>query len=367
MRQQLSLSVYLIFVKEIDKNMIDVIVSVIIPIYNVENFIDRGISFLLNQTYRHFEIILVDDGSTDGSLEKCQYWAQREERISVIHQENQGAGGARNKGIDNAKGRYIYFFDIDDEISKELIERNVQIMETYKVDFVLFGYKSVETVYKTETVVSFQDSIIRSNADLKYKYIEQFNLKMNGFPWNKFYRKSFLDKYKIRFENQRIQQDEVFNLKVYHYLDKAYVSSDVLYTYYIYNNGNTRSRFIPDRFDIYKSVRHHFDDLKDFWNLEDHRLDDYLNKRFYQSVMACLLFNLTHPKSTFTKQQAKVEINRVMDDPLTIEAFDYARKNITGIEQRLYRKACQSRSLLQIRILTGLFSLLRKVHNLLKR
>ena len=367
MRQQLSLSVYLIFVKEIDKNMIDVIVSVIIPIYNVENFIDRGISFLLNQTYRHFEIILVDDGSTDGSLEKCQYWAQREERISVIHQENQGAGGARNKGIDNAKGRYIYFFDIDDEISNELIELNVQIMESYKVDFVLFGYRSVETAYKSETVVSFQDSIIRSNTDLRDKYIELFILKMNGFPWNKFYRKSFLDRYNIRFANQRIQQDEVFHLKVYHYLDNAYVSSNVLYTYYIYNNGNTRSRFIPNRFDIYKSVRRHFDELKKYWNLKDKRLDDYLNKRFYQSVMACLLFNLTHPKSTFTKQQAKVEINRVMDDPLTIEAFDYARKNITGIEQRLYRKACQSRSLLQIRILTGLFSLLRKVHNLLKR
>ena len=342
-------------------------VSVIVPIYNAENFIEECAKSILGQTFKNLELILVDDGSTDGSLEKCQYWAQREERISVIHQENQGAGGARNKGIDNAKGRYIYFFDIDDEISNELIELNVQIMESYKVDFVLFGYRSVETAYKSETVVSFQDSIIRSNTDLRDKYIELFILKMNGFPWNKFYRKSFLDRYNIRFENQRIQQDEVFNLKVYHYLDNAYVSSNVLYTYYIYNNGNTRSRFIPNRFDIYKSVRRHFDELKKYWNLKDKRLDDYLNKRFYQSVMACLLFNLTHPKSTFTKQQAKVEINRVMDDPLTIEAFDYARKNITGIEQRLYRKACKSRSLLQIRILTGLFSSLRKVHNLLKR
>ena len=140
--------------------MADVIVSVIIPIYNVENFIDRGLSFLLNQTYKQFEIILVDDGSTDGSLKKCQCWAQKEERISIIHQENQGAGGARNKGIDNANGKYIYFFDIDDEISNELIGYNVQIMESYKVDFVLFGYKSVETAYKSETEVSFQDSIL---------------------------------------------------------------------------------------------------------------------------------------------------------------------------------------------------------------
>lgn len=347
--------------------MTDIIVSVIIPIYNVENFIDRGISFLLTQTYKHFEIILIDDGSTDGSLKRCQYWAKRENRIKVLHQENQGAGGARNTGIDNANGKYIYFFDIDDNISKELIERNVTIMESYEVDLVVFGYKSVETKYKSETVVSFPHGIINSNAELRDKFIELFILKMNGFPWNKFYRKSFLDKFKIRFENQRIQQDEVFNLKVYHYLDKAYISSDVLYIYYIYNNGNTRSRFIPNRFDIYKSVRQHFEELKDFWKLKDQRLDNYLNHRFYQSVMVCLFFNISHPMSTFTKQQKRTEINRIMDDPQTKESFEYAKKNINGIEQRLYRKACQNRNLLQIRMLACLFTFLRKAHNLIKR
>ena len=90
------------------------------------------------------------------------------------------------------------------------------------------------------------------------RFVDLFVLNMNGFPWNKFYRKSFLNKYGIKYENQRIQQDEVFNLKVYKRLEKAFISSEILYTYYIYSNGNTRSRFIYDRFDIYKSVRQHF-------------------------------------------------------------------------------------------------------------
>lgn len=345
-------------------------VSIIVGCYNVSKWLRMGrLNDIYNQTYRNWELILVDDGSTDETPTLLDTEAEKDSRIRVIHKENGGLGSARNVGLDVASGDYIWSFDVDDRVEPNCIEYCVTTAEENDYDVVMFGFYVETPSLGTKEVVRLTETVINSNTELSRVYLDRilFVPNGNGFFWNKFYKRSFLEKYKLRFENQRIQQDEVFNLKVYHYLDKAYVSSDVLYTYYIYNNGNTRSRFIPNRFDIYKSVRHHFDELKKYWNLKDKRLDDYLNKRFYQSVMACLLFNLTHPKSTFTKQQAKVEINRVMDDPLTIEAFDYARKNITGIEQRLYRKACKSKSLLQIRILTGMFSSLRKVHNLLKR
>ncbi len=347
--------------------MADIEVSVIVPIYNVEGFIDRGIKNLLAQTYRKFEIILVDDGSTDGSLDKCNEWAQKDERIKVLHQDNQGSGGARNKGIDNAAGKYIYFFDIDDEISQELLERNVEKMVSYDVDFLLFGYKCVETEYPIECTVSFPSRLICSNDELKNCFMDLVVFKMNGFPWNKFYRKSFLDKHNLRFENQRIQQDEVFNLKVYQYLDKAYISSDVLYTYYIYYKGNTRSNFIPDRFDIYKSVRKHFEDLKSHWKFDDKRLDDYLNRRFYHDVINCMMFNLTHPRCNFSKKQVDEEMDRIMGDPLTEEAFEYAKNNEKGIEQKLYRTVCRNKSMLQIKICVSVFSFLRDVNKIIKR
>lgn len=347
--------------------MPDIAVSVIVPIYNVEGFIDRGIKNLLAQTYRRFEIILVDDGSTDGSLNKCKSWAHKDERIRVFHQANQGSGAARNKGIDNAAGKYIYFFDIDDEISPNLLERNIERMELYDVDFLMFGFKCIETESPIECTISFPTQLICSNDELKHSFMDLVVFKMNGFPWNKFYRKSFLDKYNLRFENQRIQQDEVFNLKVYQYLEKAYVSSDVLYTYYIYYKGNTRSRFIPDRFDIYKSVRKHFEKLKEHWHLNDKRLDDYLNRRFYHNVIDCMMFNLTHPNCTFSNELVHEEMDRIMSDPLTGKAFDYARINEKGIEQQLYRIACRNKSLMQIKLLVSLFSFLRRLHKCLKR
>lgn len=344
-----------------------VVVSVIVPIYNVRYFIDKGINQLLQQTYQDYEILLVDDGSTDGSWEECNRWASQDNRIVVLHQPNQGAGAARNLGVENAMGQYIYFYDIDDEISPRLLENNVRMMEIYSADMIVFGYKSIDTIYKSEVIVGFPKTYVESNHQLRDIYVDEFVLKVNGFPWNKFYSKEFLDRHHLRFENQRIQQDEVFNMLCYKHVEKMFISPEVLYHYYVYDKGNTRSRFIADRFDIYKSVRMHFEDLKSFWDLNDKRLDDYLCKRFYDSVMSCMLFNLTHPNCNFSKQEKRVEIKRIMTDPLTVEAFAYADNAYSGLEHRLYRRVCRNQSLWQIWLSVNIFSFLRNIYTKIRR
>ena len=331
------------------------LVSVVIPIYNVRRFIERGLKYVLAQTYRDFEIILSDDGSTDGGYEECKRWAERDARVRVVHQENKGAGAARNHGIESAKGDFIYFFDIDDEISPNLLEYCVRTMNEKDVDFICFGYDNVETTYNSKVTVSFPEVRTSSNNELRDLFVDQFVLKVNGFPWNKFYRKSFLDKYHLRYEDQRIQQDEVFNLKCYQCLERAYLSPEVLYTYYIYEKGNTRSYFIPDRFDIYKSVRQHFNALKSFWSLNDKRLDNYLDKRFYISVLQCIFYNLVHANCLWTPEKKKCEINRIMDDQLTIMSFQYAEVYCCSFEHRLYRYVCRKRSFILIKICSKVF------------
>lgn len=338
-------------------------VSVIIPIYNVKQYIDRGLRCIMTQSYQDFEIILSDDGSTDGSYEECLRWAKNDSRIRVLHQANKGAGAARNHGIEEAKGDYIYFFDIDDEIRPNLLQYCVEKMCNLGCDFICFGYENVETTYKSKTVITFPESFITSNEELKNLFIDQFILKVNGFPWNKFFRRSFLDKNNLRYEDQRIQQDEVFNLKCYRYLDRAYLSSEVLYTYYIYEKGNTRSRFIPDRFDIYKSVRLHFDSLKAFWHLKDPRLENYLKGRFYVSVLQCMLFNLCHPKCRWTKEEKKIEMHRIMSDVLTKEAFAYAQFNYPSLENKIYRYVCRKQNLFLIQFSITVFN---SLHRLMK-
>lgn len=343
------------------------LVSVIIPIYNVKGFIDWGIRQILHQTYQNIEILLVDDGSTDGSLEVCKQWASQDCRIVVLHQQNQGSGAARNLGIKHARGQYIYFYDIDDEISPRLLEYNMQMMAQSSVDMIVFGYTSVDIKYKTKVTVSFPQTHIESNHQLRDVYVDQFVLKVNGFVWNKFYKKEFLDSHHLRFENQRIQQDEVFNILCYRHVEKMFVSSEVLYTYYVYDKGNTRSYYIPDRFDIYKSVRKHFENLKLNWRLDDQRLDDYLSKRFYDGVMTCVLFNLMHANCPLSQKEKKEVLITIMSDSDTIKAFEYADGANLGLEQRLYRNVCKKQSLWQIRFWVGLFSFLRTINIKLRK
>lgn len=341
-------------------------VSVIIPIYNVSNFINRGVEQVLAQTYNNYEIILVNDGSTDESLEICNAWARKDDRIRVISKRNGGAGSARNIGIEKAQGDFIYFYDIDDKISSNLLEYCVRTIEQYDVDLIVFGYESEETTYNSSTTVRFTEKVIRTNDELRDCFVDEFVLKMNGFPWNKFYRKSFLDENGLRYENQRIQQDEVFNLKVYQRLERVYISPKVLYTYYVYEKGNTRSRFIEGRFDIYKSVNRHFVDLKKFWRLNDSRFEDYLNARFYQSFLQCAFYNLFHPDCSWTKIERVNELDRMLNDEMTIDSLEYAKKAYKSIEHKVYRWTCHHKQLWLMRIMYLFFNSLHKIRKKIK-
>ena len=119
------------------------LVSVVLPIYNVEKYLDRCVDSVVNQTYKNIEIILVDDGSPDGCPQKCEEWAKRDERIKVIHKANAGLGYARNTGIENASGEYICFFDSDDYIAPDTVEKAYSAAKINSSDMVLFGHYDV--------------------------------------------------------------------------------------------------------------------------------------------------------------------------------------------------------------------------------
>ena len=346
-------------------------ISVIICCYNVSKWLKLGrLNNIYNQTYQNWELLLIDDGSTDETPAIIDAEAKKESRVRAFHKPNGGAGSARNMAIDNATGEYICAFDIDDDLKPDMLEYCVEQMEAKQVDMLVFGLEVHELYINKVFNYSFGDKLITSNQELRDNYLDYFLFVpggSNGYFCNKCYRMSFLNMYHLRFENQRIQQDEVFNLLVYHHLERCYISPRIFYIYYIYNSGNTRSRFIPDRFDIYKSVRQHFETLKSFWSLNDQRLDDYLDKRFYTSVLQCMLFNLTHPDCPWTTTEKQREMNRIMDDALTLKCFKYAESHAVGGEQRLYRYACKKRSLFLIKLLTSVFGMFHKTRILFKK
>ena len=345
-------------------------VSIIIGLYNVSSFLkEKRLSCLLNQTYSNLEIILVNDGSTDDTLVICNDLAKKDKRIVIVNKENGGLGSARNAGLDAATGEYIWFYDVDDEAELDLIEKNVRWMQAYQTNLNVFGYYCITPYLHTTEEVRFKERKITDNEFLKSIFIDELLLvpNGNGFAWNKFYRKSFIDKYQIRFGNQRIQQDEVFNLQFYPKLDKVYISSELLYHYYIYNIGNTRSKFIKDRYDIYHSIFMHLKDFATRWKLHDKRLEKYTYQRFYSGIENVILFNTFHPDSRYSLLEQKKEILRILNLTSTEECLMYIKHNKPlGLEQRMYLNAYISKSFYQILCLKKVSKLLRNIKHLIK-
>lgn len=119
------------------------LISIIVPIYNVSKYLDKCVESILNQNYKNIELILVDDGSTDGSEKKCDDWAKKDSRVVVIHKENGGSADSRNVGMEAAKGEYIGFVDSDDWIAPEMYEKLIEVIHERNLDMSVCFFKAV--------------------------------------------------------------------------------------------------------------------------------------------------------------------------------------------------------------------------------
>lgn len=343
-------------------------VSIIVGLYNVASFLkQKQLSCILNQTYSNWELLLVDDGSTDETSLLCDLFAEKDARIKVFHKENGGLGSARNVGIEQATGDYLWFYDVDDEVEFNLLEVCVHEMETRKVDLMIFGFWATTPFQNLTEEVHFTEKEIRGQQQLRDCYLDDllFVRYGNGFAWNKMYRRSFVEQNHLRYENQRIQQDEVFNLKVYQEVNSIYLSPNIFYHYYIYNTGNTRSRFIPNRFEIYKSIYNHFLKLQELWNIQDSRFDEFLCRRFYSNILQSLTFNLFHKDCTWNHVEKIKVFNIILSDDITIKTVHKIKGLDISIEDNLYIRALELKSFILLRFLYESFKYARKVKKMI--
>jgi glycosyltransferase involved in cell wall biosynthesis len=213
------------------------LVSIIVPVYNVEAYLQACIDSLVNQTYPHVEIICIDDGSTDASLAVLQTYAQRDQRIRVISQENAGAGAARNQGLDAASGAYVTFVDGDDWIDLQTVEASMLQALTTGADIVCFGFRKVKKPgNELETISSFEyeTGCFAANDHLCSFFAENSHRKekFNTATWGKLYRRSLLEQHNIRFKLS-VFEDTPFLLEAVYCAKKIARISGALYQYFI--------------------------------------------------------------------------------------------------------------------------------------
>ncbi len=213
------------------------LVSLILPIYNVENYIQRSIDAAINQTYKNLQIILVDDGSTDNSYSICESYKNVDSRIEVIHKKNGGLSDARNAGLKAVKGDYIFFYDPDDYIELNLIEICVKVCEEKKCDIVVFNYYKEDEAGNLLFATKFKPlEYYTEKANEKLDYIEEIAVNYCKTGWNacnRFFRANIIKNNGIIFANNKVifAEDLSFALRVALYQKKLVVIKDILYHY----------------------------------------------------------------------------------------------------------------------------------------
>ena len=229
------------------------LVSIIVPVYNVEQYLRRCIDSLINQTYQHLEIILVDDGSPDRCGEICDEYAKQDSRIEVFHKENGGLSDARNKGLDVATGDYVMFVDSDDWIEKETCEILIKNIKRYKVDVVSFGIQLVgdNRIYEIQKVNSCK--FLSPSKAVEAMIYRQKEEGLLNYVCNKIFKKSLFDN--IRFPTGKLFEDQDVTYKLLHNASSIYAINEVYYNYYQRGNsimaGFYRPKALHDRITIW--------------------------------------------------------------------------------------------------------------------
>lgn len=222
------------------------LISVIVPVYRVEEYLERCVKSILSQTYKNLEVILVDDGSPDQCPVICDACAEKDARVKVIHQENKGLSGARNAGIDAASGEYLAFVDSDDYVSPHFIEELYQLLQDTgcAIGQCRFSY------VKGDGLVEEGDSafcIYRGESLMEQLYGPEEKATCFVVAWNKLYRAELFKETGIRYPEGRIHEDEATTYRLFHEAKKLAFLDRALYGYYTENGGSITSVFSAKR------------------------------------------------------------------------------------------------------------------------
>lgn len=235
------------------------VVSIIVPVYNVKSYVGECVESLCRQTYTNLEILLVDDGSTDGSGEVCDEYAGRDERIRVIHQANRGLSGARNMGLDDVQGEYIAFVDSDDLVSPNYIETLYELLMKYEADIAACAYIKVTTEQLAdirEKVLSLDN--VKEICMPSVKLLKQWHGKykqQETVAWNKLYcRELWNGRRKIRFPEGRNHEDVLISHLVVQGAKTIVLTTEILYFYRI-RKGSITLQTEYDREKVWQNLR----------------------------------------------------------------------------------------------------------------
>lgn len=280
--------------------------SVIIPVYNVENYLTRCLDSLLAQNYADLEILLIDNGSKDQSGQICEDYAAKFSNITAYHIPNKGVSSARNFGLAKAKGEFICFVDADDYLEGNLFS-DLESQLDSQLDLLVFSYynsieQNLSEIIRSAKILPTEGK--KDKSDFIALFQELCLSDMMYTVWNKIYRREFLEEHRIMFEQYELGEDVRFNLNVFECVHTISFSKTC---YYVYVSGRTDSAM--GQYNLYRmsyqlEELEKVDQLMTGWDIHDDQFIDQIKARILMSNIQ----NISNQKMSLSKKRHYVEV-----------------------------------------------------------
>lgn len=309
-------------------------ISIIIPVYNVEKYLVKCLDSIINQTHKNLEIILINDGSKDKSLNICKWYEKRDSRIIVIDKINEGVSIARNAGIEAATGNYIGFVDPDDWIEPNMYENMLRTIEKYECNIAFCNYSKDRGNIRTYKRIKINKNVLSKLDIIKdvianmigwdaWEDIITNNKYIMGCIWRCLYKKDFIDSYNLRFApGISIMEDLVFNVQALIYCDKACIDHGFYY-HYMQHKASSLHRYNEKMWKDQVEVHNLLEKI-----LKEADLYEFLKNRMdsrYIAMAACAVGNEVYRGNTKLKQRVKIA-KYIIDDDKLKEVLERAKK-----------------------------------------
>ena len=316
-------------------------ISIIVPVYKVEQYIHKCIDSILGQTFTDFELILVDDGSPDNCPQICDEWAKKDQRIKVIHKKNEGLGFARNTGIENATGEFVCFIDSDDYLDLTTIEKAYTFAKKECAEIVVYGLNYIDE--KGEIIKSFtpcsEKTVFKDEEVLNEFFPEYLSPNPNDrqprfymSPCVLLYSTKFLIEENFLFVSERVivSEDVYSQIELFKNVKKVAIIRESLYYYQTNNNSLSRAY----KQDKYKKVKHFY--LESLKLCEKLGYSEEIKHRISKIFLSFTITTLKQEyKSPRAKQEKKEEIKNIINDDVLQEVLRKSKNDKENLARKI--------------------------------
>lgn len=316
-------------------------ISIIMPVYKSEKYLESSIETVLSQSFTDFELLLVDDCSPDNSGAICDAYAEKDDRIKVLHlAENGGAGNARNEGMKVIIGKYLCFLDADDYFDNNMLEVLVKSVEKNPAKVVIFGlveeYFTREGTPTGSKTVSYENKILTDKQSVRNEILSLELVDLYGYPCNKMYKVEYLKSTGAVFPKMKFNEDIIFNIDFFMDVDSCNILDFTPY-HYVKRSGSTTGSFILTYFeDIMVKIDRLYDQF-DYWNMLSNENLNIIALRYVRCIFSALERNFDKRSGMNAKQRKEFISNEINGERFKkFEAYLYGG-GVIGIMARVYK------------------------------